>query len=58
MRVTCKHLATGRTEALDYDKLIIAVGSVSNIPDVPGRDLRGITTIKSMSDADFSGKWV
>ncbi len=55
-RVTCKHLVTGKTEVLDYDKLIIAAGSVSNIPDIPGRDLKGITTLKSMSDADFLRK--
>jgi NADPH-dependent 2,4-dienoyl-CoA reductase/sulfur reductase-like enzyme len=55
-RVTCKHLVTGKLEVFDYDKLIVAVGSVSNIPDIPGRNLKGITTLKSMSDADFLRK--
>ncbi len=51
--VTCRSLTSGETEVLEYDKLIIATGSLANIPNVPGKDLKGITTLKSMADADF-----
>jgi NADPH-dependent 2,4-dienoyl-CoA reductase/sulfur reductase-like enzyme/rhodanese-related sulfurtransferase len=51
--VTLRHLSTGETEVLGYDKLIVATGSLANIPNVPGKDLKGITTLKSMADADF-----
>jgi NADPH-dependent 2,4-dienoyl-CoA reductase/sulfur reductase-like enzyme/rhodanese-related sulfurtransferase len=50
--VTCRNLTTDQIEVLEYDKLIIATGSTANIPDVPGKDLKGITTLKSMDDAD------
>ncbi|OPY62840.1 MAG: NADH peroxidase [Syntrophorhabdaceae bacterium PtaU1.Bin034] len=51
--VTCRNVITHKTELLEYDKLIVATGSTANIPNVPGKDLRGITTLKSMEDADF-----
>ncbi|OPY69966.1 MAG: NADH peroxidase [Syntrophorhabdaceae bacterium PtaU1.Bin034] len=51
--VTCRDLTTDRTEFLEYDKLIVATGSNADIPNVPGKDLKGITTLKSMEDADF-----
>jgi NADPH-dependent 2,4-dienoyl-CoA reductase/sulfur reductase-like enzyme/rhodanese-related sulfurtransferase len=51
--VVCRNLVTGETETLEYDKLIVATGSIANIPNVPGKDLKGITTLKSMEDADL-----
>ena len=51
--VTCRNVVSNETELLQYDKLIIATGSVANIPNVPGKELRGITALKSMQDADF-----
>ncbi len=51
--VACRRLTTNETELLGYDKLIIATGSIANIPNVPGKELKGITTLKSMQDADF-----
>jgi NADPH-dependent 2,4-dienoyl-CoA reductase/sulfur reductase-like enzyme/rhodanese-related sulfurtransferase len=51
--VTCRNVVTNEPELLEYDKLIIATGSIANIPNVPGKELRGITTLKSMEDADF-----
>jgi NADPH-dependent 2,4-dienoyl-CoA reductase/sulfur reductase-like enzyme/rhodanese-related sulfurtransferase len=50
--VTCRDLLSDTVEALEYDKLIIATGSIANIPDIPGKELKGITTLKSMEDAD------
>lgn len=51
--VTCRDLRTGATEVLPYDKLILCTGASPVIPPVPGRDLKGITTLQSMRDADY-----
>jgi NADPH-dependent 2,4-dienoyl-CoA reductase/sulfur reductase-like enzyme/rhodanese-related sulfurtransferase len=51
--VTCRDLRTGTTEILPYDKLILCTGATPFVPPVPGRDLAGITTLQSMSDADY-----
>jgi NADPH-dependent 2,4-dienoyl-CoA reductase/sulfur reductase-like enzyme/rhodanese-related sulfurtransferase len=51
--VTFKNLLTEETGTMEYDKLIIATGSVPQLPPVPGTDLEGITTLQSMKDADF-----
>jgi NADPH-dependent 2,4-dienoyl-CoA reductase/sulfur reductase-like enzyme/rhodanese-related sulfurtransferase len=47
---------TGVTGTTGYDKLIIATGSNPKMPPVPGTDLKGITTLQSMQDADFLRK--
>lgn len=52
-RVLFTDLVTGEAGSLTYDKLIIATGSVPKKPPVPGADLKGITTLQSMQDADF-----
>ncbi len=54
--VACKDLATGQTEDIPYDSLILTTGSVPNMPPVPGADLDGITTLQSMKDADYLRK--
>jgi NADPH-dependent 2,4-dienoyl-CoA reductase/sulfur reductase-like enzyme/rhodanese-related sulfurtransferase len=54
--VSFKNIVSGETGLLIYDKLIIATGSVSQMPPVPGLELEGITTLKSMKDADFLRK--
>ena len=51
-----KNIASGETGTLDYDKLVIATGSVPRIPPVPGVELKGITTLQSMNDADLLRK--
>ena len=48
-----KDLQTGETEAFEYDKLAICTGSNPMVPPVEGRNLEGITTLKSMQDADY-----
>ena len=48
-----KDLQTGETETLEYDKLAICTGSNPMVPPVEGRNLEGITTLKSMQDADY-----
>ncbi len=54
--VDYKNLLTGETGALEYDKLIIATGATPRMPPIPGTDLKGITTLQSMKDADFLRK--
>jgi len=52
-RVFFTNLVTGESGSLTYDKLILATGSIPKKPPVPGADLKGITTLQSMQDADF-----
>ncbi|MBN1620057.1 FAD-dependent oxidoreductase [candidate division WOR-3 bacterium] len=47
---------SGETGTMKYNKLIIATGSLPNIPPVPGKDLEGVTTLQSMKDADYLRK--
>jgi NADPH-dependent 2,4-dienoyl-CoA reductase/sulfur reductase-like enzyme/rhodanese-related sulfurtransferase len=51
--VTYRNLQTGEEGSMSYDRLILATGSVPKIPPVPGTDLKGITALHSMKDADF-----
>lgn len=54
--VEAKNLVTGETQTWEYDKLILAMGASPKMPPVPGIDLKGITTLQSMPDADFLRK--
>ena len=54
--VQAKNLTTGKTQTFEYDKLILAMGASPKMPPVPGIDLKGITTLQSMPDADFLRK--
>ncbi len=54
--VACRSRKTDEVETIDYDKLIIATGSIPRIPPVPGTELSGITSLQSMQDADYLRK--
>ena len=54
--VSFRNTLTGETGEMAYDKLILATGSVPQMPPVPGVELEGITTLQSMKDADFLRK--
>jgi len=54
--VTAKHLETGEVTVHPYDKLVITTGATPIMPPVPGSDLKGITTLQSMRDADYLRK--
>lgn len=54
--VLCRDLKTGETDNMPYDKLILTTGAVPKMPPVPGIDLKGITTLQSMADADYLRK--
>ncbi len=51
--LTYKDLLKDLGGTLEYDKLIIATGATPRMPPIPGTDLKGITTLQSMKDADF-----
>ncbi|MBP8850747.1 MAG: FAD-dependent oxidoreductase [Breznakibacter sp.] len=50
------NLLTGEIGVADYDKLILATGSTPRKPNIVGVDLDGVTTLQSLSDADFLRK--
>jgi len=54
--VTVKNLKNGDCEDISYDKLIITAGAMPRKIPVPGADLKGITTLQSMKDADYLRK--
>ena len=54
--VSFRNTLTGEAGEVAYDKLILATGSVSRMPPIPGVELEGITTLQSMKDADFLRK--
>lgn len=47
---------TGEKGSQEYDKLVIATGATANMPPVPGTNLKGISTLQSMKDADYLRK--
>jgi NADPH-dependent 2,4-dienoyl-CoA reductase/sulfur reductase-like enzyme/rhodanese-related sulfurtransferase len=51
--VVCRDLAGNRDFELPYDKLVLATGASAVMPPLPGRDLKGISTLQSMGDADY-----
>jgi len=50
--VTVRHLTTGETQELPYDKLVLATGATSFTPPIPGVDLKNIYNLKDIHDAD------
>lgn len=54
--VKIKDLQNQQSEEISYDKLVIATGAKPRLPNVPGIDLEGITTLQSMRDADYLRK--
>lgn len=54
--VKCIDLKTNQEKIFNYDKLILCTGSKAKIPPIPGIELEGITTLKSMKDADYLRK--
>ena len=50
--VTAVELASGKTGAYSYDKLVIATGAHPWAPDVPGLDLGNVFYMRTPDDAD------
>ena len=49
--VTLRAVDTGAQESTRYDKLVLAVGAEPFVPDVPGKDLPGVFTVRTPDDA-------
>lgn len=49
--VTFRSLATGEESLARYDSLILATGAEPFVPDVPGKDLPGVFTMRAPDDA-------
>lgn len=45
--------ATGRSYAIEYDRLVIATGSSPFVPQLENADLKNILTVKSIEDAEL-----
>ena len=50
--LTIKHLATGETESLGYDKLVLATGAKAFRPPFPGAELERVFTMSDLHDAE------
>ena len=44
-------LATNQASTLDYDKLVLATGSTPVVPNIKGKDLKGVFTLTKIKDA-------
>jgi NADPH-dependent 2,4-dienoyl-CoA reductase/sulfur reductase-like enzyme/rhodanese-related sulfurtransferase len=55
-RIEFTNLLTGEKGSDTYDKLIITTGASPRKPPVEGIDLEGVTTLQSLSDADYLRK--
>ena len=49
--VRVKNLGTGETFEDAYDTLVLATGARAVLPDLPGRDLKGVHTLRRLEDA-------
>ena len=52
-RVQLLETATGRSFAIEYDRLVIATGSSPFVPRLENADLNNILTVKSIEDAEL-----
>lgn len=56
--VTLREVQTGKEYKETYDKLVMAVGSQPFTPPLPGIDLPGIYTLRSIPDANQIKNWI
>ncbi len=56
--VALRSVATGETSTMEYDKLVIATGSTPVVPNLEGRQLSGIFSVKDVANADAILAWV
>ena len=57
-RVSIRDVVTGQTDALPYDKLVLAPGAVSVKPPLPGIELPGIFHVRTVPDARAIRSWI
>ena len=48
-----KQITLANGQKLAYDKLILASGAHPNVPPFPGRELKGVQTLRTLEDADL-----
>ena len=48
-----KQITLADGQKLAYDKLILASGAHPNVPPFPGRELKGVQTLRTLEDADL-----
>lgn len=48
-----KQITLADGQKLAYDKLILASGARPNVPPFPGRELKGVQTLRTLEDADL-----
>jgi NAD(P)H-nitrite reductase len=48
-----KQISLADGQKLPYDKLILASGAHPNVPPFPGRELKGVQTLRTLDDADL-----
>jgi NADPH-dependent 2,4-dienoyl-CoA reductase/sulfur reductase-like enzyme len=46
------NLGINRTSTIEYDKLVLATGSLPAVPDLKGKDLEGIFTLYKIGEAE------
>jgi len=51
--VLARDVVSGEEQRLPYDKLVLATGAKARRPPIANLQLRGITTLQSMQDADY-----
>lgn len=54
--VKYKDINSNEEFSMEYDKLVIATGATPRKPPVPGINLDGVSTLQSLSDADYLRK--
>jgi len=50
-RVEILNLGTNRTSTIEYDKLVLATGSLPAVPDLKGQELEGVFTLYKIREA-------
>ena len=57
-RISVVSVPTSHASTLEYDKLVIATGSNPVVPNLEGRQLNGIFSVKDVANADAILAWV
>ena len=53
VEAAAKQIVLANGQKLSYDKLILASGAHPNVPPFPGRELKGVQTLRTLDDADL-----
>ncbi len=53
VEAAAKQIVLANGQKLPYDKLILASGAHPNVPPFPGRELKGVQTLRTLDDADL-----